>query len=254
MDLHYKEIGQGHPLIILHGLLGSLDNWQTLAREFGKHFRVITVDQRNHGKSPHHDEMTYELMAGDLLQLMDKLGIQTAHILGHSMGGKTAMAFALRYPERVDKMVVVDIAPRQYSRGHDQIFKALFSLDLQSIQSRSEAEDKLAVYIHEPGILFFLLKNLVRDQQGSFSWKMNLEAIYHNYDNVIEEIEGEHPYNKPVLFIKGGKSAYIENQDMSRIRQVFPAASLFTIPLAGHWVHAEAPEQLYNRVVSFLLD
>lgn len=252
MLLNYKEFGNGQPLIILHGLLGSLDNWQSIARELGRNYKVYTVDLRNHGKSPHSDTMNYEAMASDVLALMDKLGLLHAHIIGHSMGGKVAMYFALHYPERVDKLVVVDIAPKAYSRGHDQIFKALFSIDPAMIDSRSEADEQIQVYIPEPAVRLFLLKNLARDADGHFYWKMNLEVIYKNYEAIIEAIASPWPYPKPVLFLRGGKSAYIRAEDELSITDLFAQATIQTIPNAGHWLHAEAPQLFIARVTDFL--
>lgn len=252
MLLNYKEFGNGQPLIILHGLLGSLDNWQSIARELGRNYKVYTVDLRNHGKSPHSETMNYEAMASDVLALMDKLGLLHAHIIGHSMGGKVAMYFALHYPERVDKLVVVDIAPKAYSRGHDQIFKALFSIDPAMIDSRSEADEQIQVYIPEPAVRLFLLKNLARDADGHFYWKMNLEVIYKNYEAIIEAIASPWPYPKPVLFLRGGKSAYIRAEDELSITDLFAQATIQTIPNAGHWLHAEAPQLFIARVTDFL--
>lgn len=252
MLLNYKEFGNGHPLFILHGLLGSLDNWQSIARELARHYKVFTVDQRNHGKSPHSDEMNYELMSTDLRELMDSLEISTAHFIGHSMGGKTVMQFALDHPERVDKLAVVDIGPKAYGRGHDQIFKSLFAINPASIESRNEAEEKMKVYITDPSIRLFLLKNLTRDAEGHFRWKMNLEAIYKNYEAIVEDIESAWPYTKPVLFLRGGRSDYIQPADEAEIKDLFTNAQFATIANAGHWVHAEAPEAFLNKVTAFL--
>lgn len=254
MLLNYKEFGNGQPVIILHGLLGSLDNWQSIARELGRSYKVFTVDLRNHGKSPHSDTMNYEVMAADVLALMDKLGLIHAHIIGHSMGGKVAMYFALHYPERIDKLVVVDISPKAYSRGHDQIFKALFAIDPALIDSRGEADQQMQVYVPEPAIRLFLLKNLARDADGHFYWKMNLEVIYKNYEAIIEAIESTWPYTKPVLFLRGGKSAYISEEDALSITDLFAQATIKTIPNAGHWLHADAPELFISRVTDFLSD
>lgn len=252
MLLNYKEFGNGEPVFILHGLLGSLDNWQSIARELGRKYKVFTVDQRNHGKSPHSDEMNYEVMAKDLFELMDSLEIPHAHLIGHSMGGKTVMNFALQYPERVDKMIVVDIAPKAYARGHDQIFKSLFAIEPETLDSRTEAEERMKVYLTDPSIRLFLLKNLVRDAEGNFRWKMNLDVIYKSYDAIIEEIESAWPYTKPVLFLRGGKSDYIRPEDEADITDLFTNARFETIAQAGHWVHAEAPEAFLNKILAFL--
>lgn len=254
MELNYKTFGQGHPLIILHGLFGSLDNWQTLARQWANHFTVFIVDQRNHGRSPQRDEITYPLMAEDLRQFMEAHWMYHAHILGHSMGGKTAMTFAGQYPDMVDKLVVVDIAPKVYQGGHENIFDALLSVDLPSATDRKLVEEQLAARIHEPAVLQFLLKNLSRQPNGNLGWKMNLPAIYRHYADILADIPAGEPCDKPTLFIKGGNSAYIRPTDWPAIEERFPAAQLATIEGAGHWVHADQPAALRQLVLDFLLE
>ena len=251
MLLNYKEYGQGPPVIILHGLLGSLDNWQSIAKELSRSYLVIAVDMRNHGRSPHHPEMTFELMAADLLELMAHMGLPHAHFIGHSMGGKVAMHFAVSHPEMVDKLVLVDIGPKQYPRGHDQVFKALFALDPGHLDSRTEAEEKMGLYIMEDGVIQFLLKNLVRDSDGGYRWRMALDFIFENYDNILEAIESDWPYVKPVLFVRGAKSNYLPQEDYTGIREMFPNAQFEVISGAGHWVHAEAPVPFLHRVEQF---
>jgi len=191
-------------------------------------------------------------MADDLRQFMQENWIHRAHVLGHSMGGKTAMEFALRNPDMTDKLVVVDIAPKKYPPGHDLIFKALRGLDPASFSDRQEAEDALAKDIDDPGIRLFLLKNLAREKKGGFRWKMNLEGIYQNYDQILAEPTTSDPFHGEALFIRGGKSGYIDPDDESLIQQWFPEARLETMEKAGHWVHAEDPDGLYDRVHGFL--
>lgn len=251
VKLNYKEMGSGEPLLILHGLLGSLDNWQTVGRQLSENYRVFLIDQRNHGKSPHTETMDYEVMAADLEQFMDDHGIDQAHLLGHSMGGKTVMQFALTHPSRVKKLIVADIGPKQYPHGHDQIFKALFALNPSEIESRSDAEKKLKFYIHEPPVLFFLLKNLDRTEDG-FQWKMNLDSIYQSYDHILEEITAADPFDKPALFIRGEKSHYVKDEDLPQIEKLFPNYQLETLKGVGHWVHAEAQEPFLKVVEDFL--
>lgn len=252
MHLNYKTMGQGAPLIILHGLFGTLDNWQTLGKYLSEHFTVFLIDQRNHGRSPHVEHQDYPSMAADLHAFMEQQGIYTSHLLGHSMGGKTVMEFALEYPDQVDKLIVVDIAPKTYSGGHDQIFKALFAVDLQAIHSRQEAEAILRSYIPEDGVIQFLLKNLSRDKTGGFEWKMNLPVLHQYYPEILAAPVAKGYFTGETLFIRGGKSDYIQDADLPAVRSYFPNFKLETVPNAGHWVHAEAPEALLKLVQEFL--
>ncbi len=170
MKLHYKEYGAGKPLIILHGFLGSLDNWHTLATRFGEHFRVFSIDQRNHGKSPHSDAHSMALMVADLHEFIAEHQLQRVSIIGHSMGGKVAMQFALAYPHLVENLAVADMAPRQYEPGHEMVFKALFAVNLQQLTSRKDAEAAMLPYLPDMGTRQFLLKNLERKEDGSYQW------------------------------------------------------------------------------------
>ncbi len=251
MELNFKQFGQGDPIIILHGLFGMLDNWQTIAKKLAEENTVFILDQRNHGKSPHHPDFNYPILAEDLREFMEQNWIYESHIIGHSMGGKTAMQFALDYPDMVDKLIVVDIAPKKYKGGHQVIFEALFSLDLNQIEKRNEAEEKLAEYIPEFGVRQFLMKNLTRKKGGGFAWKMNLDAIHNHYQDILAEIEGEKT-NVPTLFINGGQSKYVTAEDRESIKELFPSASFKTIGEAGHWVHAEKPKELMRMVEEFL--
>jgi len=254
MQLNYKHFGEGHPLIILHGLFGMLDNWQTLARQFAEHFSVYIVDQRNHGKSSHSPEMDYYLLAEDVADFMDQQGLESACVLGHSMGGKTAMQLAMDYTHKVDKLVVVDIAPKSYPAGHDEIFKAFFSVDLESIDNRKEADEQMQKVIKDFGIRQFLLKNLSRDKEGKYYWKANIKAIQDVYPAIIENSVGPfQQFDNPTLFIKGGKSErYIEMDDWATITTHFSDAKLEIIEDTGHWVHAEKPKELFDLVIRFL--
>lgn len=253
MKLNHKVFGEGGtPLIILHGLLGSLDNWQSLALRFSESRKVITVDQRNHGKSPHAPGLSYELMAHDLLELMDDLSIDKAILLGHSMGGKTVMNFALKYQERVEHLIVADMSPSESVPHHQKIFEALNTLDISEIKTRGEADKHVAQYISEPGVRMFLLKNLDRRAEG-FSWKMNLSEITKDYLRVLEGVESELPFTGSTLFIRGGKSNYILDSDLDDIMELFPIAKLETIKDAGHWLHAEQPLEFYSIVENFLV-
>ena len=252
MLLNYKQFGQGDPLIILHGLFGTLDNWQTLAKRFAEEHTVFIIDQRNHGKSPHTLEHSYTLMAEDLREFMEAQFMFKAHVLGHSMGGKTVMQFALLYPDMVDKLTVVDISPRANTGGHELIFKALFDLDLAKIESRKEADAALSVLIKEVGVRQFLLKNLTRKKEGGYRWKMNLEALFNHYSDILAAVESEDTFAGETLFIRGGKSDYVPDEDLPLIKKYFPRARLETVAQAGHWVHAAQPDELFDLVTDFL--
>jgi len=252
MELNYKSFGAGYPIIILHGLFGTLDNWQTIAKKLAENYTVYIIDLRNHGRSTHDDRFDYEVMADDLQAFMESHWIYEAHIIGHSMGGKTAMQFALNYPDLVNQLVVVDIAPKAYEGGHQTIFDALLSLDLAKITSRKEADEFLKQKIDDFGVRQFLLKNLTRQKEGGFKWKMNLPIIHQNYQPILSAIESEDSFDNDTLFIRGGISDYVKEEDMSHIKTLFPSAKLATVAEAGHWVHAVAPKTLLELVFDFL--
>jgi len=253
VELNYKSFGQGEPVIILHGLFGTLDNWQTIAKALADEYLVFIVDQRNHGRSPHVPGMSYSLLAEDLREFMESHWIYRAHIVGHSMGGKTAMQFALIYPDMVDRLAVIDIAPKAYAGGHEAIFDALLSLPLDEVESRQEAEAFLAARIDDPGVLQFLLKNLSRSTEGHYAWKMNLPVLHQYYHKILDTVAGDAPYEESVLFLRGGRSQYIQlPQDEPAIRALFPEARIETVPGAGHWVHAEAPQAVVEHLKLFL--
>jgi len=253
MKLHYKELGHGQPLLILHGLFGTLDNWQTLANRFAEHYNVFLVDLRNHGRSPHSDEQDYDLMAADVLELVDALQIPTPAIMGHSMGGKVAMKYALKYPTRITKLIVVDIAPKAYPPHHDEIIEALQSVKLDGVTSRSDIDAQLAAHIKEEYVRLFLMKNLYRKEDKSFAWRMNIDALANNYEHISAAITSDVPFKKSTLFIKGGRSSYIKPEDLyGSIEHLFTLVEMETIPNAGHWVHAQAPDQVFDLVTRFL--
>lgn len=253
MRLNFKSFGSGTPVVILHGLFGSLGNWQTFARQLSSEYRVFSVDLRNHGKSPHSDEHSYQAMADDVYEFLSTHHLEKAHILGHSMGGKAAMQFAAEHPQRVLKLLIVDIAPRAYSGAHDRIADALLEMDLSKITKREEADALLSQRISEPAVRQFLLKNLDRTENG-FIWKMNLKSLHANYSKINAPITSAHPVNIPVFVIRGGKSDYVSDNDMELFRKIFPQARLITIPNAGHWVHADAPDDFYNVIREILSD
>jgi esterase len=252
VQLHFKESGRGRALVLLHGLFGSADNWFGVVPRLAEKFHVLVPDLRNHGHSPHHPEMDYPLMAADVEKFFMARKIESASVIGHSMGGKVAMQFALQFPQRVEKLVVVDMAPRAYRRTHDHIFEALLALDLPSFQTRSQIEDALAPEIPSLNLRRFLLRNLGRDDRGKFFWKMNLCGVAENYSRLGEVLSPQNHFAKPALFIRGGGSDYIQTTDEAEIHRLFSAAEIQTIPTAGHWVHADTPEEFLRLVLNFL--
>jgi esterase len=251
MKLHYREIGEGEPLVILHGLFGSSDNWQTLAKKWAEHFRVILVDQRNHGHSPKSDEFSYDLMRKDLEELVDDLQLTQFNLMGHSMGGKTAMHYAMHNPEKIKKMMVVDIAPKQYPSHHDVILEGLCAIDLSVVKSRKEAEDILDNYIQDFSVKQFLLKNLYWEIPGEqMAWRINIPVLKREIDTILQEVPSQ-PCDVKTLFVRGEKSNYILESDFDKIKQQFTNADILTINDAGHWIHAEKPEEFYNTVLNY---
>lgn len=251
MNLHYQKIGSGRPLLILHGLFGSSDNWLTIGKALSDKFEVWLIDQRNHGRSPHSEQFDYPSMSDDISHFIATHQIDNPIILGHSMGGKAAMEYAMRHPEGWYKLVVVDIAPRGYPVHHQTILKGLNSFDPTAILSRPDADQKLAAYISEVGVRQFLLKNLVRSDSG-YQWRINLPAITANIEAIGQPTESEGGIEKPVLFIKGARSDYIRDEDKSLIKKLFPHAQLATIEEAGHWVHAEQPKRFLAVLKQFV--
>jgi esterase len=252
MQLHSQSLGAGPPLLILHGLFGSLDNWNTVSRKLSENFHVIAADLRNHGLSPHSSEMSFESMAEDVAELMVTHKLPTAFVLGHSLGGKVAMELALRHQDKVEKLIVVDIAPRASASRHREILDAMLSLDLSAFDSRKPIEEALAPAVPELAVRQFLLKNLTRDPNGRFHWKINLPAIDRNYPHLNEAIRVGRKFNKPTLFIRGALSDYLGEEDFPLIEELFPQAEIETLPGAGHWVHAEVPDIFVRTVSNFL--
>jgi pimeloyl-ACP methyl ester carboxylesterase len=252
MQLHFKASGQGRAVILLHGLFGSADNWHHIALRLAENFHVFAVDQRNHGQSPHSDEMNYPLMAADVEKFFSAREIESAFVIGHSMGGKTAMQFALQFPSRVEKLVVADMAPRAYAPAHDKIIAALLALDLSKFQAREQIETALEPEISDLVLRRFLLKNLGRNAVGGFFWKINLRGLAENYLQLGEPVFAPMPFAKPTLFIRGGKSNYINAEDEPLMRELFPQSEIKTIAEAGHWLHADQPEEFLRLVLSFL--
>lgn len=251
MNLNFKTFGHGPALVILHGLFGSLDNWVTHARELEKDFSVYLVDQRNHGKSPHSPDISYRLMAEDLYTFMENEGIYSAHLLGHSMGGKTVMEFAGLYPDHVDKLIVADMGVRAYPPHHVEILATLESMELHTFDSRKAVEIYMMERLKDNVTVQFLLKGLGRDANNQFEWKFNLPAILQKYTNILAAVQPDTFY-KPTLFLTGGNSHYVEPEDHNQILAYFPQASFTVMPNTGHWVHAENPPLFLQIVKDFL--
>jgi len=252
MKLNFKKTGHGEPLIILHGLFGSADNWFSIAKELEKDFTLYMIDQRNHGDSPKSEDWDYEVMAQDLKEFMDDQGIAPAFLMGHSMGGKTAMTFAMRYPEKVNKLIVADIAPRFYPLHHQHILEGLNAIPIETLKSRKEADDILSEYIKIPGIRQFLLKSIGRGENGGFEWKINLPVITEKIANVGDPLKSDTPFDKPTLFMGGENSDYIKPEDKKEIDSLFPNSHIIYIKNAGHWLHAEQPAAVVETVKAFL--
>ncbi len=251
--LHSKVFGEGKPLVVLHGLFGMLDNWQGLAKQFGQFFETHIIDQRNHGKSFHDSSHSYDLMCADLLAYLDHHKLDKVYIVGHSMGGKAAMLFACNYPDRVEKLVVVDIAPKYYAPHHQEILAGLHAVEKAGVQSRKQADELLASHFSQLGIRQFLLKNLYWKTKEELSFKFNLSALSDEILNVGEALAEDAIYKEPTLFIDGGNSNYILPEDIELIETHFPDAEVVTIDNAGHWVHAENPTDFFEEVSRFLI-
>lgn len=239
------------PIVILHGLFGSSDNWLTQAKLLVEEYKVYTVDLRNHGQSPHSDTFDYPSMVNDLVEFFEDHGIREPVVIGHSMGGKVAMNLAIAHPGKVSKLIVVDIAPRRYNLEHYTIAEGLKALPIGSLTSRNEADEKLSHYVPEPDVRQFLLKNLQRKAEGGFSWKINLPVISSKLDNVGVELQYPGTFNKPTLFIRGRLSNYVRDADRDKIKELFPSSELVTME-TGHWVQAEKPKEFVEIVKQWL--
>lgn len=262
MRLFYRKYGNGPPLIILHGLLGSSDNWVTIARAISNRLTVILPDQRNHGLSPHSDVHDYESMSNDIKELADDLKLDRFILAGHSMGGKTAVSFACKWPERLNGLLIADISPfktesqTSETDRHLSILRVVLSIDPAGITSRGEAESILSGRIADERTRGLILKNLVRNSDNSFSWKINAFSLLHNFNKIIEAIVPENITGNPitgfpVIFLKGEKSEYLPEKDFFEILNIFPAAEFITIPSAGHWLHVDNPEAVKKCLLGF---
>ena len=255
VDLNYTQHGdQGAPLIILHGLFGSARNWQGIAKQLAERYTVYALDLRNHGSSPHSDEMDYPSMSADVLAFIEQRGLHDVILLGHSLGGKVAMHLALSDPNKLRKLVVVDIAPVRYTHNFDEVLQGFYHVPLDSIQSRKEAENYLAEKINSPSLRQFLLQNLISNTSGGYQWRVNLASIDTNMHTIMgfSDIQASQTFNKHCLFIKGAKSTYMASRYQPLIDEHFPLAELINIPNTGHWPHIESPTEFMVCLDKFL--
>ncbi|MBL4790511.1 MAG: alpha/beta fold hydrolase [Kordiimonadaceae bacterium] len=252
MELIYRSRGEGPVLIMLHGLFGAGDNLGGIAGLLSDVFQTITIDQRNHGRSPHSDEMNYTVMAADIDAFMEQKGIAQALLFGHSMGGKVAMQLSLDYPERVKKLIVADIAPVTYGNHMEKILAGMAAVRAAAPQSRKGAGEVLADYEPDTGVLDFLLNNWRRTESGGWDWRLNVDVINSEYNNIAKGLTGT-PYQGDVLFLRGSQSDYIRSEHRDEILTLFPKANVRTIEGTGHWLHAEKPEMVVRAVRKFLL-
>jgi len=255
MKLFSKIYGdKAQDLIIIHGLFGMSDNWNSLGKKFAKYCKVHLIDLRNHGRSPHSDDFNYEVMCGDLLEYIEDNNIQKSILLGHSLGGKVAMKFAFTYPDKIEKLIVADIAPRSYNTDfHQNLLSTLYRLPLDNFEKRVEIDKLLASTYEDKGMRLFLLKNLYRDEKKEFAWRFNIEVLLEKVSNIQEADFVKGICDIPTHFIRGGTSNYITSEDELIINKHFSYFSIVTIDRAGHWLHAEQPEKFYNEVMGFCL-
>lgn len=253
MKLHSTILGQGKPFIILHGFLGMSDNWKTLGREFADAgYQVHLIDQRNHGRSPHSPDNSYMDMAKDLKEYCDTHQLEKVILLGHSMGGKTAMFAGAYFPQIMDKLIVVDIAPKYYRPHHQDILAGMTAVDKTNLKSRGQADKVLSEHVKEEAVRMFLLKNLYWKEKGKLALRLNLEVLAEAGEVIGEALPEDKSYSGPTLFIRGGNSAYMKPEDEAPIKRQFPDSEILTIEDAGHWVHAEKPTEFYKVVLDFI--
>jgi pimeloyl-ACP methyl ester carboxylesterase len=252
-ELHFSRAGQGEPLLILHGLFGSGRNWHSHMRRFSEHFEVFGIDLRNHGQSFHAEEMNYTVMAQDVMRLLDSLGLGECRILGHSMGGKVAMTLAIRNPGLVARMLVADIAPVAYFHHYDDLIEPILALELDQFSSRTEIDHALRSHIPEDQLRAFLLQNLVRESDD-WRWRVNWRAIQGEMDSLtgFDAMPDDWVGGPPALFVRGAKSDYVGEVEVEVIKRHFNRASFATIEDAGHWLHAEKPQEFYMLALEFL--
>jgi pimeloyl-ACP methyl ester carboxylesterase len=254
MKLYFNKYGEGKPLLIFHGLFGTGDNWTTHAKKLAEHgFCVYTIDQRNHGRSSHSDEMNYGLMRDDAIGLIASENLRDIILLGHSMGGKTVMHLAQEIDFLIEKLIVVDMGVKRYPRHHDAVFQALHSVPLSEIQSRADAEEIFAQTTLDKATQLFLLKNLYWREPGKLDWRFNLNALENHIEEILAEVPFKGPVQLPTLFIKGELSNYVLKEDQAQLEQYFPKSKITEVKNSGHWPHAESPEFFFKEVLDFSL-
>ena len=251
MKLFHRELGQGQPIVMLHGIFGSSDNWLTHSRMLSEHYHTYALDLRNHGQSGHDDSFDYPSMVDDVLAFMEEQGIEDPVVMGHSMGGKVAMNLAVAHPDKVQKLIVVDIAPRPYNMENYVVLQGLNAIQIDQVTSRQQADEMLAAHVDESDVRQFLLKNLQRKPEGGFRWKLNLQAISENIEKIGLPLQFEGQFEKPTLFVRGARSGYVRDKDLETIKGIFPAATVKTLD-TGHWVPAEKPNEFVAVVREWL--
>jgi pimeloyl-ACP methyl ester carboxylesterase len=251
--LHSKIEGSGKPLLILHGFLGMSDNWKTLGTQYATEgFQVHMLDLRNHGRSFHSDEFNYQVMSADVLNYCIENNLENLSIIGHSMGGKVAMLFATTYPEKVEKLIIADIGSKYYSPHHQDILAGLNAVNFSTKPDRTQVDEVLKMHISDFGTRQFLMKSLYWKEPGQLAFRFNLEVFNKKIEEIGVELPSNALFQKPTLFIRGGNSNYIKDEDFQGIKNHFPQAQIETIPNVGHWLHAENPKEFYEKTSAFL--
>lgn len=245
-------MGEGKPLIILHGLFGFSDNWQTHGKKLAEYFHVYLIDLRNHGHSDWSDEISYQLMADDVFEFCQDKKLEDVHLIGHSMGGKVAMQFAVDHEELLEKLVIVDIGFKEYPMHHEHILAGINAIDLSAISSRKEADKQMSQYIDNVGIKQFLLKNIYWKEKGKMAWRMNVAVLERDMEKILAPIDIDE-ISTPTLFIRGALSNYILEEDFESIEERFIDVEIKTIENAGHWVHAEQADEFLDALLSFCI-
>ena len=255
MKLFFRQLGEGKPVVILHGLLGLSDNWITFARQLASDFKVYIPDLRNHGQSPHDPVFNYNVLVEDLLELIKDQGLKNVDLIGHSLGGKMAMLFALTYPDYLDKLVVVDIASKKYPPfgDHLMLINAMLHVDLSSAHARSDIDRQLEQNVKSLKLRQFLLKNVYWKDKETLGWRLNLPVLKESLPEILKAVDSPNKFEKPVLLVKGGLSDYIQESDLPEMKKKFPRISVKTLGNASHWVHADAPGEFYSLVHEFLV-